>query len=125
MKNDPLKLEPQLQKIYSLNLYLKWLTVLIFWLSFGLFGIWELREEITLWQQYFTWSALRYALVYHRLAAVCLSICIGLTVGLLITQSRDLLWGISEQEKYRLQQQIDQIFAKGKSHPFYKFLSKE
>lgn len=125
MKNDPLKLEPKIQKIYRINLYLKWITVLIFWLSFGLFGMWELREEIALWQQYFTWSALRYALVYHRLAAIALSICIGLTVGLLITQSRDLLWGISDQEKYRLQQEIDKICAKGKSHPFYKFLCKE
>ena len=122
MNNEKFKLDPKVQKLYRINIYKKWLVILILWLTIGILAIWILRDDIDLWQEYFTWSALRYALAYHRFAALCLSICIGLTMGLLITQSRDILWGISEQEKYRLQQEVDKICTIGKSHPLYKWI---
>jgi hypothetical protein len=122
MNNEKLKLEPKIKKYYQLIVVRQWKIVLICWLTLGIFSFWELRAEFKLWAEYFTWSAVRYALVYHRLSAICLSICIGLTLGLLIRQSKEILWGFSDQEKYRLQQEVDKIFEQGQTHPFYKFL---
>lgn len=122
MNNEKLKLEPKIKKYYQLIVVRQWKIVLICWLTLGIFSFWELRAEFKLWAEYFTWSAVRYALVYHRLSAICLSICIGLTLGLLIRQSKEILWGFSDQEKYRLQREVDKIFEQGQTHPFYKFL---
>jgi hypothetical protein len=117
MSQEKLKLEPKVKKVYQINLYRKWRIVAICWLTLGIFSIWELRHEIALWQDYFTWSALRYALAYHRLASLSFSICLGLTIGLLISQCRDILWGISEQEKYRLTQELEKLCNSGKFNP--------
>lgn len=122
MNKDKFILEPKVEKYYKIIIYRQWLIVLILWLTLGIFAIWDLREEINLWQEYFTWSALRYALAYHRISTLCLSICIGLPLGLLIRQSKEILWGISAQEKYRLKQEVEKICDQGKTHPLYKFL---
>ncbi len=122
MNKDKFILEPKVEKYYKIIIYRQWLIVLIVWLTFGIFAMWDLREEINLWREYFTWSALRYALAYHRISALCLSICIGLPLGLLIRQSKEILWGISAQEKYRLKQEVEKICTAGKTHPLYKFL---
>lgn len=76
-----------------------WLVVLILWSSVGTVSIWSLRRT---WQQlaeHFTWAALRYGLAFNRLAAIGLGLCLGLTVALLIKQTRFLLFGLTTQEK--------------------------
>jgi hypothetical protein len=79
-----------------------WLLNLGLWLTVAPLSLWQLRST---WQQvwaYFTWAALRYGLAFNRLAAAGLGLCIGLTVALLISETRQLLWGLSRREQYRL-----------------------
>ncbi|MEO0455904.1 MAG: hypothetical protein AAF152_04880 [Cyanobacteria bacterium P01_A01_bin.114] len=90
------------------------------WLTVGLWSLWQLRGDLQLWVEYFTWSAVRYALAYNRLAAIGLGLCVGLTVALLFSESRHILWGLSRSERIRLEQQLSQIKKQGPSHPLWR-----
>ncbi|MUL37162.1 hypothetical protein [Gloeocapsopsis dulcis] len=112
----------QVHKLHQLTVYGRWLFVGILWLTIGLLSLWGLREEIALWQQYFTWVAVRYGLYYNPIPTLGLAICIGMTLGVLVWQSRNILWGISSQEKRRLEQQVQRIRQQGPSHPLWKWV---
>ena len=118
---DP-NLDRQIQKLHQLTVYMRWLTVIFSWLTLGLFGLWGLRDEIKLWFDYFTWSAVSYGLSYNHLPSFCLAFCIGITLSVLVWQSRNILWGLPDQEKYRLKQKVKRIIAAGSSHPLWKFI---
>lgn len=79
-----------------------WLVVLMLWASVGVASIWHLRRT---WQQlgdYFTWAALRYGLGFNRLAAIGLGLCLGLTVALLVKETRYFLFGLTTSERRTL-----------------------
>lgn len=96
-----------------------WLFLAVLWLTIGLASLWHLRPELAQLQQYFTWTAVRYGLAYHRFAAVGLGLCIGLTVALLISESRYILFGLSRGERRRLNRLLNQIHQRGASHPLW------
>lgn len=111
-----------LERLRILVLRRWWWRVLILWLTVGSLSLWALRHEFTTLRQYFTWTALRYGLAYHRLAAVGLGLCIGLTVALLVGESRHILFGLSSAERQRLQKLQTQINQQGQGHPFWQAL---
>jgi hypothetical protein len=82
-----------LERLRSLVIRRWWRRTVILWLTVGSVSLWTLQEEITSLRQYFTWTALRYALAYNRLAAIGLGLCIGLTVARLVGESRHILFG--------------------------------
>lgn len=108
-----------LERLHRLALKRWWLKTLLLWLTVGSLSLWALREEILTLRQYFTWAALRYGLAYNRLAAIGLGLCIGLTVALLVGESRYILFGLSDTERQRLRQLQAQIDQKGKKHPLW------
>ncbi len=112
----------QLQKLHRLTVYGRWLVVACLWLMIAPVSIWNLRSEIALWRQYFTWVAVRYGLYYHPLAAVGLSFCIGMTAAVLVWQSRNILFGLSKREQQRLENQVYRIRQQGQSHPLWKWI---
>ncbi|AFZ30844.1 hypothetical protein Glo7428_2332 [Gloeocapsa sp. PCC 7428] len=112
----------QVEKLHQLTVYGRWLFVGILWLTIGLLSLWGLREEIALWRQYFTWVAVRYGLYYNPIPTLGLAICIGMTLSVLIWQSRNILWGIPSQEKRRLEQQVHRIRQQGATHPLWKWV---
>ena len=116
------KLNRQVEKLHQLTVYARWLLVLFCWSTIGIFGLLSLRTEINLWFEYFTWSAVRYGISYNLLPSLCVAFCIGLTLSVLVWQSRNILWGLPAQERYRLQQQVKRIMAAGSSHPLWKFI---
>lgn len=122
-KFDP-ELQKQVQKLHRLTVYGRWLVVIGSWLLLGPPGIWGLREEFSLWFEYFSWPALRYGLYYNRIAAICLATCIGMTAAVLVWQSRNILIGISDRELYRLEKQVKQIRATGPTHPLWRWVCK-
>ena len=117
-------LNRRVQKLHRLTVWGRWVVVTGCWLSLGSYSIWGLRSEISLWQQYFTWTAVRYALIYNRLPAFCLAFCIGSTAAVLVWQSKNILVGLSAREKYRLEQQVRKICAVGPKHPLWKWVCK-
>ena len=113
----------QVQRLHRLTVYGRWLLVCCLWLTIAPLSLWRLREEIFLWQQYFTWVAVRYALFYNPLSTLGLSICIGMTTAVLIWQSRNILFGIPQHELKRLETKVAQIRQQGKSHPLWKWIN--
>ncbi|MEY3866603.1 MAG: hypothetical protein ACRCT1_03915 [Microcoleaceae cyanobacterium] len=122
---DDIVFQGQVQKLHELTVYTRWLVVILLWLTVGIFSLWGLRDEIALWLQFFTWAAVRYGLAYHRLSAIGLGLCIGMTLGVLIWQSRNILWGIPVKDKARLEQQARYILQQGSSHPLWNWICRK
>ena len=114
----------EVERLYRLTLYGRWCVVVVLWLMVGSLSLWGLRYPISLLLDYFTWSAVRYGLAFHRLPAIGLSLCIGVTVAVLVWQSRNALFGLSPHERQRLEKQVQQIRLQGSSHPLWRFVCK-
>ncbi len=112
----------QVQRLHRLTVYGRWLVVGLLWVSIGSLSLWGLRSEIALWQQYFTWVAVRYGLYYNPLPTFGLTFCIGMTAAVLVWQSRNILVGLPNQEQRRLEQQVSRIRQQGSSHPLWKWV---
>lgn len=108
--------------MHQLTVYGRWLVVGLLWVTVGLFSLWSLRSEIELWQEYFTWAAVRYALAYNRLPAMGLALCLGMTAVALLRQSRHILWGMPPKERQRIEKQVIRIRQQGSSHPLWKWV---
>ncbi len=121
-ENSALAVAQAIQRFHQLMVYTRWLVVAALWLTVGSFSLWGLRYPISLLQQYFTWSAVRYGLAYHPIAAVGLGLCVGMTVAVLIWQSRNILVGLPKREQERLQRQVIRIREQGPSHPLWRFV---
>ena len=115
-------LQPEIQRLQELSVYSRWAIAAVLWATVGTVSLWQLRREIGLWLQHFTWAAVRYGLGYNRLPAVGLGLCIGMTASILIWQSRNILWGRSPQEQKRLRQLAWQIRRQGSSHPLWRWV---
>ena len=63
--------EQQAQEIEALRQSMMrtwWRVCLVLWLTVGLLSLWWVRSDLQELQQYFTWTAVRFMLVYHRIA---------------------------------------------------------
>jgi uncharacterized membrane protein len=116
---DPI-FKQQVQRLHQLTVYGRWLVVGLLWVSIGFLSLWGLRAEIVLWRQYFTWVAVRYGLYYNPLPTFGLALCIGMTVSVLVWQSRNILLGLPSEEQQRLEKQVYRIRQQGPSHPLWK-----
>ncbi len=112
----------QVERLHRLTVYGRWLFVILLWVSIGFLSLWGLRLEIVLWRQYFTWVAVRYGLYYNPLPTFGLAFCIGMTVAVLVWQSRNILLGLSRPEQRRLEQHVCRIRQQGPSHPLWKWV---
>jgi hypothetical protein len=118
---DPI-FKQQVQKLYNLILYGRWLVVAFLWLSVGSLSLWGLRSEIALWLQYFTWVAVRFALYYNPLPTIGLTVCLVMTISVIVWQSRNILIGLPPEEQRRLEQQVQKIRQQGATHPLWKWI---
>jgi hypothetical protein len=117
--------QAEVQRLHELTVYGRWLVVGFLWVTVAPLSWWGLRDEITLWVENFTWAAVRYGLIYHRLPAVGLGLCIGMTLAVLIWQSRNILLGLPRKERQRLEQQVLRIRQQGPSHPLWRLVCRE
>jgi len=92
------------------------------WLSVGIASLWGLRYPISLLIDHFTWVALRYGLIFHPIPALGLMLCVGLTVAVLIWQSRNILLGLPRRDRHSLEKQVYRIRQQGSSHPLWKIV---
>lgn len=97
----------QMLAIRSLWMKRWWFVVLGLWLTVGTASIWSLRRTWSQMMEYFTWAALRYGLGFNRPAAIGLGFCVGLTVALLVKESRFQLFGLTKKERSDLQKALE------------------
>ncbi|BAT53084.1 hypothetical protein NOS3756_20430 [Nostoc sp. NIES-3756] len=122
VENKDPSLTQQVQTLHQLTVYGRWCFVGFLWLTVAPVSLWNLRTEIALWQQYFTWVAVRYGLSAHPLSTMGLAFCIGMTTAVLVWQSRNILLGLPKEEQQRLEQQVFQIRQQGPTHPLWKWI---
>jgi hypothetical protein len=112
----------QVEKLHQLQVYGRWLFVGLVWVTLAPPSLWGLRNEITLWKQYFTWVAVRFGLIYNPLSTFGLAFCIGMTASVLVWQSRNILFGLPKVEQERLEKQVLRIRQQGESHPLWRWV---
>ena len=115
--------EQKVNRLYKLSIYGRWLLAIFSWLTLGIYAVWSLQEEIAVGLDYFTWAALYYGLHFNFLPTLCLAVCIGTTVSVLLLQIRNLLWGLPKTEKCKLERQVKKIIARGNKHPLWKWIN--
>jgi hypothetical protein len=120
---DPI-FKNQIDNLYRLNVYTRWVVIGLLWLTVGAYSLWELRYPISLLQEDFTWAAVKYGLIFQPVPAFGLFLCIGMMMGTLVWQSRNLIWGLPKKERQQLVQQVCQIRKQGSSHPLWKLVIK-
>lgn len=118
---DPI-FKAQVERLHQLNVFSRWLLVIILWITLAPLSIWGWRYEISLLRSHFTWSALRYGIIYNRLPAIGIAICVGMTASVLVWQSRNILWGMPLPEQKRLEQRVHRICKQGETHPLWKWI---
>ena len=94
------------------------------WLTIGPLTVWQLRSEIGLLLDYFTWTSVYYGLKYNFLGALGFFTCVGLATTLLVRELRHLTLGISSIERQRLESQLAQIHRQGPSHPLWSLVNR-
>jgi hypothetical protein len=109
-------------RLHQLTVYSRWLFVIFLWVIVAPLCLWQLRSEIALWLDYFTWTAVRYTIIFNRLATIGLILCIAWTVSTLLWQSNYLWRGIPAEERRSLERQVLRIQRKGKSHFLWKWV---
>ncbi|PZV08460.1 MAG: hypothetical protein DCF32_04740 [Leptolyngbya sp.] len=114
-----------LERLRVIMLRRWWAISGLLWLTVAPLSLWSLRLEIAQLRQYFTWSAVRLGLAYNRPAAIGLGLCVGLTVALLVAESRYILWGMTKDEQQRLEKLCDRITAQGPSHHLWRQLHRD
>ncbi|MBD1912012.1 hypothetical protein H6G02_12745 [Leptolyngbya sp. FACHB-16] len=113
-----------MERLHHLQVLGRWIVVGVAWATILPVSLWLLRRDISLLRAFFTWAAVRYALIFHPVVTIALSLCIGLTVGVLIWQSRNILFGLPESELKRLQRQVVNIRERGDRHPLWRWVCK-
>lgn len=119
---DDAAFRQDVERLHRLTVMARWLVVAGLWITIGAFSLWSLRYPISLMHEYFTWASLRYGLAFNPVPAVGLALCIGMTVATLLWQSRNILLGLPERERKRLEQQVHKIYQQGASHPLWKLV---
>ena len=110
-------------KLHQLNIYTRWIFILFCWLTLGVYALWNLKEEIALCFDYFTWAAVYYGLHFNFLPTLCLAFFVATTLSVLVWQSRNLIWGLPSQEQRELEKRVERILAQGKKHPLWKWIN--
>lgn len=123
--SDESTFKVQVQRLHQIAVGGRWLFVGLLWLTVGSVSMWGLRHEIFLWQQYFTWVAVRYGMYHNPLPAFGLSLCIGMTTAVLVWQSRNILLGIPPQYRKYLEGSVCRIRQQGSTHPLWKWVCRQ
>ncbi|MEO0395112.1 MAG: hypothetical protein AAF243_03880 [Cyanobacteria bacterium P01_A01_bin.137] len=111
--------EKAIEALRQHSLTMWWRLTVGVWLTVGPLTLWQLRSEISLLLDYFTWTSVYYGLKYNFLGSVGFFLCVGLASTLLIREIRHLTLGISPMEHKRLEKQLAQIRRQGSSHPLW------
>lgn len=105
-----------LRRLYQAQLAGRWLVVGIAWFSLTPWALWQFREDISLLWEYFTWTGVRYSLIFRVWPTLALAFCLALTAAVLVRQSIHLLWGLSPRELLSLRRRVQRIQSAGPRH---------
>ncbi|MCS6960138.1 MAG: hypothetical protein RMK91_08805 [Pseudanabaenaceae cyanobacterium SKYGB_i_bin29] len=111
-----------LQRLIDLQTWGRWLFSGTMWLTIGLFSLWQLRREIALMAEFFTWAAVRATIKFRPLPSLGVMFCVSTTLATLVWQSQHILFGFSPREYQRMVKYLQRIESKGDKHPLWRWL---
>ncbi|MEO0868336.1 MAG: hypothetical protein AAFY17_07780 [Cyanobacteria bacterium J06642_11] len=116
--------EQAIEALRQHSLTLWWRLTALVWLTIGPLTLWQLRVEIGLLLDYFTWAAVYYGLKFNLLGALGFFFCIGLASTVVVRELRHLTFGLSPLERRRLETQLAKIRKQGESHPLWSLVNR-
>jgi hypothetical protein len=116
---DKQRFRQEVERLHQLTVWGRWLFVGCSWLLIGSVSLWGLRSVIQLWLEYPTWAALYYGLAFNRLPSLGLSFCLGMTLAVLVWQSRNILFGRPKRQQRQLEDRVHKIRRQGSTHPLW------
>ena len=116
--------ERAIEALRQHSLTMWWRITVGVWLTVGPLTLWQLRSEISLLLDYFTWTAVYYGLKYNFLGSLGFFLCVGLASMLVVREIRHLTLGLSPLERKRLENQLAQIRRQGASHPLWSLVNR-
>jgi hypothetical protein len=120
---DDLTLRQQVEKLHQLTIYGRWILIAICWLTLVPWGLWQLRETISLCQEYCTWAAVRLSLEFNLWGSFALTFTVAFTTSVLVWQSSHILrGGLSAKEKYYLAEKVKKIRQQGQKNLLWYWL---
>ena len=122
MAESTTEFERQVLRLHELNVWGRWLFIIVCWLVVLPPALWAMRAEFVLWRSHFTLTALRYAIHYNLPAALAIGGCVGLTLSTLLWQSANILWGFPRQYRKRLERRVARIRTSGRRHPLWRWV---
>jgi hypothetical protein len=122
--HDP-QTQRQLWRLHRLFMWGRWLVVIVLWIVIAPISLWLVRDELALMADYFTWVSLRYAIAYNRIPFMGLGFCIGMTLAVLVWQSRNIIWGVSDHDIHQLEKSLKAIHQRGPSHPLWRLVCRD
>lgn len=111
-----------IRRLINLQTLLRWLFSILMWLTLGSFCLWQIRAEIAMLLDIFTWSALRSVIQYRALPSLGIAFCLSTTLSTLVWQSQHILWGFSRQEHLSMVKYIQNIEVRGTKHPLWRWI---
>ncbi|NJL99429.1 MAG: hypothetical protein HC924_11790 [Synechococcaceae cyanobacterium SM2_3_2] len=92
------------------------------WLLIGIPSLWALRQDVVRLIQHFTWTGLRFSLLYKPgLPSFGLLFCLVLTLYVLLSQSRYELVGLIESERHLLELTAQRLRKLPSHHFLHRF----
>jgi hypothetical protein len=102
---------------------LRWLLVLLLWMTLGAWSCWDMRESLSQLSEYVSMTGLRYSLFFHLWGGgTGLIICVSLTLSSLFWQIGQSLWKISDRERQHLETRVQKIQNIGTKHLFWRWI---
>jgi hypothetical protein len=123
-RRDP-TFQQQVQRLHQLTVTGRWLVVAGLWLTIGATSLWGLRYPISLVLENFTWAAVRYGLMFDLYPAFGLFLCIGMTLGIVVWQMRNWIFGLPKHDRDRLEHYVRRINQQGCSHPLWNWINRD
>ncbi|MBL1209666.1 hypothetical protein [Geminocystis sp. GBBB08] len=113
----------EIDRLHQLTVYGRWLLVVMSWILILPWALWELRETISLCQEYCTWSAIRAGMEFNPWGALGLVFCFAFATSVLVWQSSYILrGGLSDKQKYYLTEKVKKIRLQNKKNWLYRLM---
>lgn len=116
-------LDQQVVKLRRIDMTVRWISVLLLWLTVGLWSCWQMRASLQQLGEYFSMTGLRYSLFFNLWSGGAgLIFCVSLTFSSLLSQIGYSLWKVSPRERQQLETRVLRIQNQGSKHPYFRWI---
>lgn len=116
-------LSQQIAKLHQLEVWRRWLSMLLMWLTLGSWSLWDVRESIVILREYFSWPGILYGFYFHLGGGCGLLFCLLSTCSSLLWQISHSAGQLSAKERYQLEVRVRQIQARGQDNWLWRWIN--